>query len=319
MKTTVFPIFLSVLLLAGAGCAARPVSPAASTEPSPSAAMGDAAPSTEWLGYHSDALKFSVSYSPDLVPNVRNPNEVDFSDDSGYGVSSITVFPTTAKDTAAWVAAQKDKLTPYFIIKTDADQQALEVVGHTVLTDGAGPGFYSTVLEAVEVSNGNAYVLVWRNETPKGTLLTLPNADTLKFLQSFAVDVPPLSPEDQAWHEANKALAQFLGLLHEGTYEAAGGLYGGDLYQLRDWNPAVDANDAATLWKDGCELNGLLCMQVDSITPVSHADGAWTFSVVFRKDDGTLYYKNGHSDFPFVVRAGNDGLYLVETMPPYQE
>ena len=331
MKRTLLPLLLATLLLAGAGCSARPsVQPTVPSTPTTSQADAvvpattDVAPSTDWIGFHSDALKFSVSYAPSLAPDTTDEHSVAFSEvESGYGTYGVTASATTAKDTAAWVAEQSPKLTPFFLIKNG--EQTMEVVERTdaVVDEDHGRPIHDIELEAVEVSNGMAYTLTWRNSTPIGTLPTLPtlmNADTLKFLQSFSVDVPPLSPEDQAWHEANTALAQFLGLLHERTYAAAGGRYGGDMTALYGWNPMVDQSDVATLWKNGCELNGLLCMQVASITPVSNdANRVLTFNVEFRKDDGLLYDKNGQRDFPFVVRAGSDGLYYVETMPLYQQ
>ncbi len=327
MNRRLFPLFLSVLLLAGAGCAARPVPPVVlptvSTDTASTVATTDATASTDWLGFHNDALKFSVSYPPSLAPDTTDDQSVAFSEvESGYGTYGISASATTARDTAAWVAMQKsDKLTPFFLIRSDYPEQGLEVVTHLIETDSDhGRPIYSTELEAVEVSNGMAYTITWRNQTPIGTLPTLMDADTLKFLQSFVVDVSPMSPEDQAWDNANRSLAQFLGLLHERTYAAAGARYGGDLYQLRYWNPTVAENDVATLWKNGCEMNGLLCMQVASITPVSHVGDAFTFDVTFATDDGTTTYaKDGKTAFPFVVRSGDDGLDFVETMPLYQE
>lgn len=313
MKEAVFASVLAIFLLAGAGCSVPGIS---SATPS-SEANGPT--STDWLAYHSDALKFSISHAPDLAPAVTD-GIVDFSSvDGGPWGYRVTTFPVSDKDAASWIATQTDKRTPFFLIDTGANQK-LTVVEKLVATDSdRGRPIYSIELEAVEVSNGMAYVITWRNQTPAGTVPTLMDENTLRFLRSFVVDVPPVSPEDQAWHDANVALAQFLGFLHERTYAAAGGRYDGDLSQLREWNPTVDPSDVATLWKNGCEINGLLCMQVASIAPASRADGAFTFDVTFAMNDGTAYAKDGKTAFPFVVRAGSDGPYLVETMPLYQE
>lgn len=323
MNRSLFPLLLSVLLLAGAGCAARAVSPVIPTTASTDTPSTVAPASTDWLGFHSDALKFSVSYAPSLALDTMDDRSVAFSEvESGYGTYAILVSATTFTDTAAWVAAQKtDKLTPFFLIKSDGPDQILEVVTHPAETDSDhGRPIYSTQLEAVEVQNGMAYIITWRNQTPAGSLLTLMDADTLRFLRSFVVDVPPLSFKDQAWHDANASLTQFLGLLHERAYAAAGGRYGGDLSQLRAWNPEVGQNDVVALWKNGCEINGLQCLRVASVVPMSHdGDDTFNFSVTFTTNEGTLFAVHGQSDFPFVVRAGSDGLYLVETIPPYQE
>ena len=330
-------MLLSTLLLSGAGCSARPVAPAVSTdevssattelasapEPVDPSRVDDSLSGTILHAYRNDALKFSTSYPSDLVPTVSG-NTVYFSATDGPGYwYEITVSPTSAKDSAEWLKSQTPAATPLYLVGTDTQQKtvfaARGVPYNSDTTDENGRPIYVTEIKAVLVRDGMAYVIPM-GQASSGTTSPTIDAQTMRFVEDVSVDVPPMSPEDQAWDNANRSLAQFLGLLHEHTYAAAGGQYGGDFSQLREWNPTADPNDVATLWKDGCEINGLLCMHVASITPVSNdANRVLTFNVAFTKDDGKPYAKDGKTAFPFVVRAGSDGMYYVETMPLYQQ
>ncbi|MEI7741755.1 MAG: hypothetical protein WCJ29_04580 [bacterium] len=120
--------------------------------------------------------------------------------------------------------------------------------------------------------------------------------------------------------EAKGALITFLASLHEKNYAAAVATYGNNYEQLENWNPAADPKDTATLWKYGCEQNGLNCLEVRNAVFDSQPDSqTFKFNVWFSEADKIHQFElqNGTSMFPFIVKKNSAGKYLVETMPVY--
>jgi hypothetical protein len=60
--------------------------------------------------------------------------------------------------------------------------------------------------------------------------------------------------------QARETLLTYFSLLHSQRYDEVIYFYGGSYDILRDWNPAVDPNDYAALFKNGCTINGLMCL-----------------------------------------------------------
>src|SRR5690348_10767908 len=72
------------------------------------------------------------------------------------------------------------------------------------------------------------------------------------------IEYVPISESQQA----QGALIKFLGSLYEKDYAQAASAFGGDYTQLRYWNPRINPTDTTSLWKNGCEVNGLNCLEI---------------------------------------------------------
>lgn len=125
---------------------------------------------------------------------------------------------------------------------------------------------------------------------------------------------------------AKATLVQFLGALYDKDYAAAVASYGGDYSQLQDWNPTVDPQDYPTLWKNGCEMNGLNCLEIRNLTLASQSDAnTFNFIVWFTNPDDITEFSvqpegalEPQNEFTFIVTRDDDQ-YQVETMPVYTE
>jgi hypothetical protein len=90
--------------------------------------------------------------------------------------------------------------------------------------------------------------------------------------------------------KARNALISFFELLNRQEYEKAAALYGGDYQGLQESNILIDPKDHVALLTNGCELNGLQCLQVKRIVDekvVSLAE--YHFTVEFMNQDGSLF------------------------------
>ena len=128
---------------------------------------------------------------------------------------------------------------------------------------------------------------------------------------------------------AQEALVTFLDKLAGGRYAEAVDYYGGDYEILAGWNPDVDPNDYATLWRNGCSINGLNCLATRSVTAGGiTSDEAVLFSVTFSTREGDLFVlgpccgvteaeQPPQSFFDIRVVPGEDGRYRVIDLPPY--
>ncbi len=125
-------------------------------------------------------------------------------------------------------------------------------------------------------------------------------------------EVPYISPE---LDQARKALFQFFTALHEGHYDEAVEYYGGDYQVLRDWNPDVPADDYAWLFENGCTVNGLQCVPIQTIDPgVELPGGVYQFKVGFVALDGSMIGPG--PQFTYTLHEV-DGKYLVQELPVY--
>ena len=270
-----------------------------------------------WTYYQNPAFYFSLEYPSTLNQVDEWPDSVSFLDsatDGGMGSGfTITVNETTAASSEEWLASQSD-------YRSIATIGTMVLVGRKEILEHDGKtAIYGEVLEGILVKNKHLFKLLYGNQTPIGTLPSLDN-NTTRIMESFRVEDPIPTAEEADAHNANTVLAQFLGLLSEGTYEAAAQGYDGDYDQLRQWNPGVDPNDFAQLWKNGCEINGLRCLKVENQSITSHPDAdTFIFTVTFLNADGSRFQSHGQSEYSFTVtRAAND-LFQVQTMPVYVE
>jgi uncharacterized protein YraI len=133
----------------------------------------------------------------------------------------------------------------------------------------------------------------------------------------------------EGMEKARRALVSFFELLNHREYERAAALYGGEYQGLRESNPLLDPQDHSALLKNGCEINGLQCLQVKRIADekmVSLAE--YHFAVEFANNDGTLFVRGpccganetdtpSQSQFGYTVVRSCAGEFLVVELPVY--
>ena len=147
-------------------------------------------------------------------------------------------------------------------------------------------------------------------------------------LTSKPPTVTPGSPTPNDLERAREALTSYFSLLHAGRYSEAIQYYGGTYDILRDWNPDVDKDDYATLFKRGCTDNGLRCLRINAIVRQEEVPPTeFRFMVEFMNDDGTLFVRGPccgatetemppESQFAFTVRKV-DNRFLAQELPVY--
>jgi len=128
--------------------------------------------------------------------------------------------------------------------------------------------------------------------------------------------------------QAQAALQTFFDELAQGQYEAASSLYGGSYETLVSFNPDLNPDDYAGLWKMGCEVNGLKCLtiQIATFNEVT-AKGEYIFTVEFNDLAGNLFVLDAccgenpatppQFQFEYRVVEGGDGQFRVLDMPVY--
>ena len=165
------------------------------------------------------------------------------------------------------------------------------------------------------------------------------NANAVDDLASPPTPTPEMIPAytpantdetpSEGLEKARNALLSFFDLLNHREYKKAAALYGGDYQGLRDWNPLLDPQDHAALLKNGCEINGLQCLQVKRIADekvVSPAE--YHFTVEFLNRDGSLFVRGpccggNATDFPpesqfaYTVIRNCAGEFLSVQLPVY--
>ena len=134
---------------------------------------------------------------------------------------------------------------------------------------------------------------------------------------------PTTAPADPA----ADALRAFFAALHEGRFEEAVTLYGGEYGVLHDMNPDVSPTDYAVLFERYCTQDGGVCLPLGAIVARDVVgDGAVLFRVQFTNDDGSVFAQGPccgepdtgarTTDFAFTVLE-IDGPLRVMALPPY--
>jgi len=96
--------------------------------------------------------------------------------------------------------------------------------------------------------------------------------------------------QDVGQAQAYQTLIDFFDRLHAGDYAQADALYGGSYETLMYWNPTIPPEDHLALWKNGCEINGLVCLKVHAATLLEEAaPNEFMFMVEFEQADGTRF------------------------------
>ena len=121
--------------------------------------------------------------------------------------------------------------------------------------------------------------------------------------------------------QAREVLLTYFSLLHDQRYEEASYLYGGSYDPLTDWNPSVDPYDYAALFRSGCTINGLMCLEVGTVAQEEEVSPhEFKFVVEFMNEDGSVFV-SGHetspqSQFTYTVKKVEFG-FLVQDLPVY--
>jgi hypothetical protein len=122
---------------------------------------------------------------------------------------------------------------------------------------------------------------------------------------------------------AEESLVQYFSHLHDGEYERAAALYGGEYELLQQWNMDVDPADRARLLELGCMANNLQCLEILDIGAyeIASAD-TYEFWVQFEAPDGGVFQMQSQgqveltSTFKFTVVKKESG-YVVMELPIY--
>jgi len=130
-----------------------------------------------------------------------------------------------------------------------------------------------------------------------------------------------LEMDEESVAGAKGAVIDFLTALHDKRYAEAETFYGSDYGLLWNWNPTVESSDHAALWKNGCEMNGLVCLEIRNLAVAEHPDAkTYVVNVWLSNADKTEFTTEfGQTMFPFTVAKLDNGKFEVQTMPPYQE
>lgn len=135
-------------------------------------------------------------------------------------------------------------------------------------------------------------------------------------------------PTSSDLKRAREALTSYFSLLRAGRYGEAIHYYGGTYDILRGWNPDIDEDDYATLFKRGCTGNGLQCLRIRIIVREEQVSPTeFRFIVEFMNDDGTPFVRGPccgateeqmppQAQFTFTVRKA-DNRFLVQDLPVY--
>lgn len=125
------------------------------------------------------------------------------------------------------------------------------------------------------------------------------------------------------------ALTTFFDLLQSGDYSEAINYYGGSFDVLEGFNPGIEPSDRATLFRNGCSINGLNCLATRSnVLAERLSDDELLFTVEFSTREGDLFIlgpccgvteteQPPVSSFPIRVARGKDGRFRVIDLPPY--
>jgi hypothetical protein len=144
---------------------------------------------------------------------------------------------------------------------------------------------------------------------------------------SQAPEKPDAPPDEITLAEAT--LREFFQALHEGEYENAVELYGGDYDPLISMNPDLDPSDGPALMAQGCEFNGFSCLRMGQVLAVERMDNSiFTIKVQFLTDDGEVFFLgpccgagetslSPVSEFKFRVSQDGSGQYRVLDLPVY--
>jgi hypothetical protein len=146
-------------------------------------------------------------------------------------------------------------------------------------------------------------------------------------VQNPSLNDTPKPSSDQEL--AQQTLYRFFDNLHDGKYQEAASLYGGEYETMIAQNPDLDPTDHPALFRNACTFNGLRCMKVKTARlekQISPTD--FRFLVEFQNEDGSLFVLGPccganatdmppQSVFPYTVMKDAQGNFLLLDVPVY--
>jgi hypothetical protein len=128
--------------------------------------------------------------------------------------------------------------------------------------------------------------------------------------------------------KAQHALTTFFSELSNGNYDKVVQFYGGSYETLVSFNPDLESDNYVALWQNGCQINGLHCQPIRTITFNERTDtGVYIFTVEFDTPNGELFILEAccgedptnppQFQFEYRVVKSGDGLYRVLDLPVY--
>ena len=287
-----------------------------------------------FLSYKNEELGFFLNYPENFSEitsgkNIVNFEEVHNPEDLPDGFS-VYVTPTSFASTEAWIASQPigNNNAPGIkpLVQIDGNDAYL-ISNYTQIDSGEqNKPIYGQILSGVIVTNKKLYEIKYRNQFPIDVVPSI-NPIMTQVLASISSNSDNFENPDQAnIDNAQSALIAFLSKLHDKQYEEVSLYYGSNYDQLREWNPTVDKNDYAELWKNGCEQNGLNCLEIRNLE-MEQKDGTYIANVWFYGADGTEFRistpddssteKTSQNVFSFTITKSENDSFKVQTMPPY--
>ena len=128
--------------------------------------------------------------------------------------------------------------------------------------------------------------------------------------------------------QARDALTSFFDALAQGRYDAAAQWYGGSYEILVGYNPDINPDDHIALMQNGCQINGLQCLPIRTLTfNELNASGEYIFTLEFNTLDDELFVlpaccgetPDTPPQFQFEYRVVQDGYgeFRVLDLPVY--
>ena len=285
-----------------------------------------------FLSYENKELGFFLEYPEELSEITEGKEGVTF--DTVHSPEEMSdgfylrVTPTAFSSTERWIAAQaigSENVAGIKALVQVGGSGSYFIINYTqVDSESNGDPLYGQILSGVMVKNKKLYELQYRNQF---SINTVPSIDPKRVHTLASLGSPEFENTNQTdIDNAKNAVILFLSNLYEKHYEEASQYYGSDYDQLREWNPTIDQNDYKELWKNGCEINGLNCLEIRNLE-ARQKDGLYTVYVWFSNKDGSEFRSNtpdgsspeesSQNVFPFTVTKSEDGSFKVQTMPPY--
>jgi hypothetical protein len=141
------------------------------------------------------------------------------------------------------------------------------------------------------------------------------------------VPLPDQTPP--ATSQALLDMTNFFVYLNHGKYEEAAALYGGSYEILQGYNPDLDPKDKAGLLKNGCEINGIQCLQLYSADLTGQpSETEFVYTVTYRNPDDTQFVRGPCcgateeemppvTEFEVHITCTEGGTCQILDLPPY--
>lgn len=203
------------------------------------------------------------------------------------------------------------------------------VVAGAMWREQAGPWHdtFPTCLEPLVI--GQRVRLGVLQTRPQGGVPGRPVVVWLECLDREELDLAERRANDDV-ELARQTLIRFFEHLNSGDYLSASEMYGGPYEVLTGYNPDLDPQDRAALFRNACTINGFQCLQVRSarLQEPMVDTGQYRFVVEFSTAAGEQFVLGPccgatetevapRSEFLFTVVQAGEGAYRVQDLPVY--